>query len=247
MKKVSPPHDQTGILENSIFLTKEIRLKHNQNNISLEYSTNNYVNPLQKTIYEYTLEGFENKWYKTENQEITYTNLNPGKYILRIREITDDPFLKQELSLFIKISSPIYATPFFYFLYLLITLTLIGSFYRFKRSQLLLQTSLEIERKEKEKIEEINQAKLQFFSNISHEFQTPLTLIISQMEILLQSSNLSPTIYNKLLKVYKNTYHLRTLISELLNFRKLEQGHVKLKVYEQDITPFLKEIFYSFF
>lgn len=110
----------------------------------------------------------------------------------------------------------------------------------------MLQTSLEMERKEKEAIEELNQAKLQFFSNISHEFRTPLTLIISQIELLLQSSSLSPSIYNKLLKVYKNTYHMRNLISELLDFRKLEQGHMKLKVYEQDIVSFLKEIYLSF-
>lgn len=111
----------------------------------------------------------------------------------------------------------------------------------------MLQTSLEMERKEKEAIEELNQAKLQFFSNISHEFRTPLTLIISQIELLLQSSSLSPSIYNKLLKVYKNTYHMRNLISELLDFRKLEQGHMKLKVYEQDIVSFLKEIYLSFY
>lgn len=111
----------------------------------------------------------------------------------------------------------------------------------------MLQTSLEMERKEKEAIEELNQAKLQFFSNISHEFRTPLTLIISQIELLLQSSSLSPSVYNKLLKVYKNTYHMRNLISELLDFRKLEQGHMKLKVYEQDIVPFLKEIYLSFY
>ena len=104
-----------------------------------------------------------------------------------------------------------------------------------------------LERKEKESIEELNQAKLQFFSNISHEFRTPLTLIISQIELLLQSSSLSPSVYNKLLKVYKNTYHMRNLISELLDFRKLEQGHMKLKVYEQDIVPFLKEIYLSFY
>ena len=111
----------------------------------------------------------------------------------------------------------------------------------------MLQTSLEMERKEKDAIEELNQAKLQFFSNISHEFRTPLTLIISQIELLLQSSSLSPSIYNKLLKVYKNTYHMRNLISELLDFRKLEQGHMKLKVYEQDIVSFLKEIYLSFY
>ena len=109
-----------------------------------------------------------------------------------------------------------------------------------------MKTSLEMEKKEKERIEELNQAKLQFFANISHEFRTPLTLIISQLELVMQGSSLTPPIYNKLKKVYRNTYHLRNLISELLDFRKLEQGHVKLKVSELDIVPFLEEIYLTF-
>ena len=116
----------------------------------------------------------------------------------------------------------------------------------FKKSQYKLESSLAIERKEKESIEELNQAKLQFFSNVSHEFKTPLTLIISQIELLLQSCSLSPMVYNKLLKVYKNAFHMRNLISELLDFRKFEAGHVSLKVYEQDIVSFLKDIYLSF-
>lgn len=147
----------------------------------------------------------------------------------------------------IHIHSPWYASNLAYFLYFILIISILYSIYRFKKSQYMLQTSLEMERKEKEAIEELNQAKLQFFSNISHEFRTPLTLIISQIELLLQSSSLSPSVYNKLLKVYKNTYHMRNLISELLDFRKLEQGHMKLKVYEQDIVPFLKEIYLSFY
>ena len=147
----------------------------------------------------------------------------------------------------ITIHSPFYATPLFYLLYVLVGGGLIYGFFRFKQSQLLLRTSLQYERKEKERIEELNQAKLQFFSNISHEFRTPLTLIISQIELLLQSSSLAPSTYNKLLKIYRNTHSMRALISELLDFRKLEQGHVKLKVYEQNIVPFLKEIYLSFY
>ena len=137
---------------------------------------------------------------------------------------------------------------YFISIYVLVGGGLIYSFFRFKQSQLLLRTSLEFERKEKKRIEELNQAKLQFFSNISHEFRTPLTLIISQIELLLQKQfGGFPSTYNKLLKIYRNTHNMRMLISELLDFRKLEQGHVKLKVYEQNIIPFLKEIYLSFY
>ena len=79
----------------------------------------------------------------------------------------------------------------------------------------------------------LNQSKLRFFTNISHEFRTPLTLIVAQVETLLQLQNFTPAIYNKILGIYKNSIQLRELITELLDFRKQEQGHMKIKVSPQ--------------
>ena len=243
------PGDPYKVLTAALPFTRKIELAYNQNNLIFTFTSNNYVNTLKKASYEYMLEGFDKKWIPSKDNNIFYTNLNPGKYTLIVREIQYDPNLEQPrtIKMDIHIHSPWYASGLAYFIYLVLILSILYSIYRFKKSQYMLQTSLEMERKEKEAIEELNQAKLQFFSNISHEFRTPLTLIISQIELLLQSSSLSPSIYNKLLKVYKNTYHMRNLISELLDFRKLEQGHMKLKVYEQDIVSFLKEIYLSFY
>ena len=243
------PGDPDKVLTAALPFTRKIELAYNQNNLIFTFTSNNYVNTLKKASYEYMLEGFDKKWIPSKDNNIFYTNLNPGKYTLIVREIQYDPNLEQPrtIKMDIHIHSPWYASGLAYFIYLVLILSILYSIYRFKKSQYMLQTSLEMERKEKEAIEELNQAKLQFFSNISHEFRTPLTLIISQIELLLQSSSLSPSIYNKLLKVYKNTYHMRNLISELLDFRKLEQGHMKLKVYEQDIVTFLKEIYLSFY
>ena len=243
------PGDHNKVLTAALPFTRKIELAYNQNNLIFTFTSNNYVNTLKKASYEYMLEGFDKKWIPSKDNNISYTNLNPGKYTLIVREIQYDPNLEQPrtIKMDIHIHSPWYASKLAYFLYLILIASILYSIYRFKKSQYMLQTSLEMERKEKEAIEELNQAKLQFFSNISHEFRTPLTLIISQIELLLQSSSLSPSVYNKLLKVYKNTYHMRNLISELLDFRKLEQGHMKLKVYEQDIVPFLKEIYLSFY
>lgn len=242
------PESHPGVLSRAMPFTRQIELNHKQNNLIFTFTSNNYINTLKKTAYEYKLEGFDKKWIQTSNRSISYTNLSPGKYILTVREIQYDPnILPQTIQADIVIRSPFYATPFFYIVYVLIIILIIYSFIRFKQSQLLLETSLEIERKEKEKIEELNQAKLQFFSNISHEFRTPLTLIISQIELLLQNSSLAPSVYNKMLKIYKNTYQMRNLITELLDFRKLEQGHVTLKISRQNLTVFLKEIFLSFY
>lgn len=242
------PNDYHNVLTNAMPYTHDIELKHNQNDLIIKFATNNYINPLQKPAYEYILEGFDERWIKTFDHQTMYTNITPGSYILKIREVKQNAkHQPQIISMNIKVLPPFYATPLFYFIYFIIIIGILYSIFRFKQSKLLLKTSLEIEKKEKEKISEINQAKLQFFANISHEFRTPLTLILSQIDLLLQSHSLAPIVYNKLLRINRNAQHMRGLISELLDFRKLEQGHVQLKVYEQNIVPFLKEIYLSFY
>jgi signal transduction histidine kinase/ligand-binding sensor domain-containing protein/DNA-binding response OmpR family regulator len=242
------PNHPKGVLKEALPFTDRIVLTHKQNNLIFTYASNNYINTLNNTDYEYKLDGFDEKWIPNNGRNISYTNLNPGKYTLIIRERQNgQDLIPRAIRMEIIIKSPFYATPLFYFLYIVIGTGLLYGYYRFKKNQILLQTSLKLERKEKEKIEEINQAKLQFFANISHEFRTPLTLIITQTDLLLQNSSIPPFIYNKLLRIRKNTKHMRNLINELLDFRKLEQGHMKLKVYEQNIIPFLKEIYLSFY
>jgi signal transduction histidine kinase/ligand-binding sensor domain-containing protein/DNA-binding response OmpR family regulator len=242
------PGDATHILKVSIPFTSAIELKHNQNNLIFSFTTNNYTTTLNQLSYEYMLDGFDKRWIVGNDCNISYTNLNPGHYTLVVREQKTDPTVKPRLlEIDITIHPSIYASPLFYCIYFLLATGIIYGFYRFKRSQLLLRTSLEIERKEKKQNEELNRSKLQFFMNISHEFRTPLTLIISQIENLLQSNSLSPYVYNKLLKIFRNTHYFRGLISELLDFRKLEQGHIKLQIAEKDIISFVKEIYFSFY
>ena len=114
------------------------------------------------------------------------------------------------------------------------------------QTRMQLRASLAQEKLEKEKNEELIQAKLQFFANISHEFRTPLTLIISQIEALLQSGNHSPFLRARLQKIYKITFQFRELISELLDFRKMEQGKLQLHVCQLDIVAYLKQIHLDF-
>ena len=106
--------------------------------------------------------------------------------------------------------------------------------------------SLEKERFEKQQIKQLNQEKLVFFTNVSHEFRTPLTLIISHIDILLQKYSLNPSIYNQITKIRKNAQQMNKLISELLEFRKLEQNYGTIQIKQQDIIVFLKEIYLSF-
>lgn len=117
---------------------------------------------------------------------------------------------------------------------------------RVYHNRIQLQESLKYERQHTHDVEELNQSKLRFFTNVSHEFRTPLTLIIGQMETLLQGKLLSPPVYQKFFSIYKNSIQLKELISELLDFRKQEQGYMKMKVSENDIAGFLYENYLLF-
>jgi signal transduction histidine kinase/ligand-binding sensor domain-containing protein/AraC-like DNA-binding protein len=240
------PHDKTKILKQAFPYTRKITLNHKQNNLNISFTSNNYINTYTKNQYEYKLDGFENKWIAGD--PVIYTNLLPGKYKLTVREKTTEYDTDaKSISMDIAIRYAWYANPIAYTLYFIIAYLILISFLRFRQVRLRLKTSLETERKEKEQIAQLNHAKLQFFSNISHEFHTPLTLIIVQIERILNSNSIPPFIYNKLLRINKQAIHLRNLISELLDFRKLEQGYINLKVKELNIITFLKEIHLSFY
>lgn len=225
--------------------TSDIYLSYKQNNITVEFASFNYNNDRNR-LFEYRLEGFDKAWTQTTGTTITYTNLPPGEYILRARPLAGKENLDEEVHLNIHVSAPFYATVWAYFFYLLCLLGVMIAFIRFKTRQAALKSSLEFERKEKERIEELNQVKLRFFTNISHEFRTPLTLILGQIEVLMQM-DLGTTIYNRILRIYKNAWHMRNLISELLDFRKQEQGYLKLKVEEQNLVAFTRQIYMCFY
>lgn len=239
------PNDQSGILTDILAKTSDIYLNYKQNNITVELASFNYNNDRSR-VFEYCLEGFDKVWTQTSGTTITYTNLPPGDYTLRARPLAGKEAPNEEVCLNIHVSAPFYATFWAYIFYFLCLLSLMIAFIRFKTRQAALKSSLEFERKEKERIEELNQIKLRFFTNISHEFRTPLTLILGQIEVLMQM-DLGTTIYNRILRIYKNAWHMRNLISELLDFRKQEQGYLKLKVEEQNLVAFTRQIYMCFY
>ena len=146
----------------------------------------------------------------------------------------------------IHVLPPYYKTPLAYLIYLIVTGILLWYLVRTYKSRIKLRESLKYEQKHIRDVEALNQSKLRFFTNISHEFRTPLTLIVAQVETLMQLQNFTPAIYNKVLGIYKNSIQLRELITELLDFRKQEQGHMKIKVSPHNIVNFLYENYLLF-
>lgn len=244
-EKVSP--GDKSIIKASLPYLNEIVLKPKHSVISISFATTNYINIL-KTDIEYQLVGFDKEWIDANYQQnITYTNLNPGTYTLRLRgkNKTDDGIFPEK-KITITVLPPFYKTTIAYILYIIIILTITIIIFRFYTSKIQLSTSLEYEKREKKHIEELNQSKLRFFTNISHEFRTPLTLIINQIEVILQMGHVPQSIYGRLLNVMKNANRMKKLITELIDFRKYEQGYLKLKASENELIPFLDEIFMSF-
>lgn len=237
-------NDESKVLSKTLTDTRKITLTSTQSMFSIEYANTNYI-PFNKDEIEYYLEGFSRDWTNMRDQySVTYTNLNPGKYTLIVRAKNNS--LVPENKLEIEILPPFYRTGWAYLLYILCIGGILYYFFRTYHKRIKLQEALKYEKKHADDIEKLNQVKLRFFTNISHEFRTPLTLIIGQIEMLLQKRSFIPTIYNQILGIYKSSLQMRELIAELLDFRKQEQGYMTIKVREHNLVDFAYENYLLF-
>jgi signal transduction histidine kinase/ligand-binding sensor domain-containing protein/DNA-binding response OmpR family regulator len=244
-KRIAP--GDNSLIDKSVGYLSKITLKPEHSVFTINFSTTNYIRVLKNDM-QYQLIGFDKDWIDANyRNNITYTNLNPGTYVLKIRtKTTADMQPLKERQIEIVVLPPFYKTTLAYIIYILLIAAIATMLIRFYTSKVKLSTSLEYEKRERHQTEEHNQSKLRFFTNISHEFRTPLTLIINQIDVILQMGNVPQPIYSRLLNVIRNANRMKKLITELLDFRKFEQGYMLPKVSNQNIVPFLNEIYLSF-
>jgi ligand-binding sensor domain-containing protein/signal transduction histidine kinase/DNA-binding response OmpR family regulator len=235
------------LLEKPVFNTKEIKLKYRENSFTIDFAALNYFFP-ERTLYSYKLEGFNQSWISAEGRKnfATYSNLRNGNYIFRLRGTNSDGIWnKEEISLEIKILPPFWKSWFAYVIYAILG---IGSliflrFYTLYRERMKMR--VEQERIETEHIHEIDSLKIKFFTNISHEFRTPLTLILSPVDQLLSKWKGKPE--EKHLKLVKqNAKRLLLMVNQLLDFRKMEVQGFRYHPSYGDIIGFLHEAVDSF-
>nr|WP_314898082.1 ATP-binding protein [uncultured Flavobacterium sp.] len=237
--KVKPgeSYDGNTILKNAIAATNRVALNYNQNFISIDFSALNYVNPTQ-TYYRYRLEGVDDNWREIVAQNgtgsATYTNLAPGTYILKVKAASNSrEWSKEYAKIRIVVNPPFWKTPIAYVLYLAIILLLLYlSLTYYKR-----WTNQQLMRKNEEKL---NQMKFNFFTNVSHEFRTPLTLIITPLESILKEIK-ETTIESRIQLVYRHALNLQHLVNQLLDFRRLEISGEKLNLTFGDFVDFVKQ------
>jgi signal transduction histidine kinase/DNA-binding response OmpR family regulator len=238
--------DKAGLLSKDISFTKEITFKADQNIFTVDFVALNYIKP-ERNKYAYKLDGFEENWNEVAIPSATYTNLPAGTYHLLVKGSNNDGFWNNTpTKLTIKILPPLWQTWWAYTLYLIAFGFILYYVNRFLRRQERLETELYYEHINNERQQELYQNKLDFFTRISHEIRTPLTLIFAPLEKLIQLTVGSPSLNMQLQSIKGNTDRLLRLISELLDFRKIETGNLQLQVVETEIISFCEHIYNAY-
>lgn len=230
--------------------TRTITLNHDQNYITFKFTALNFVNA-QNNQYAYVLEGLKDneEWHYVGNQRVAnYTNLEAGKYTFKLKAANNDGVWSNHvLNVQITVLPPYWKTWWAYLIYLTCTAVVVYQIIKFFRDRAKLKYELYMEHLENQRQEEIHQLKLDFFTNVSHEIRTPLTLISGPLERLTEEICKSdPSAQQQLGLIRKNADRLLKLVSELLDFRKVETGNMKIYVQKHNIVTFLNEMFDSF-
>lgn len=243
-KSVGPLEKNSPLIK-VISQTKKIILKHDQSVFTIDFIAVNYSFPARNE-YAYFLEGFDDSWnYVGNKRSATYTNLAPGNYVFKVIASEKNGVWSQKpLELKIEILPPWWKTSFAYLFYSLLLLAGIhfaNQYYqnRFKQKQM-----IEFEQKKALQIEKLNNKKLQFFTNISHEFRTPLTLILNPLADIIKnySADLPEGVLNKLQTIQKSSDRLSRLINELMDFNKLQFNKMTLELQLIEVVSFTREI-----
>jgi signal transduction histidine kinase/ligand-binding sensor domain-containing protein/AraC-like DNA-binding protein len=234
------------ILPQSITESKSVNLKHNENSFSIDFAALNYFNP-DKVKYKYKMEPFDKGWISADNKirKATYTNLDPGDYTFRVRNSDNTNLGSKELVLNVHITPPFWKTIWAYMLYAVAITIALLYIRREGIKKLRMQFALEKEREEAQHLHELDLMKIRFFTNVSHEFRTPLSLIMAPVDKILKQIA-DPDIQRQLQLVNRNARRLLNLVNQLLDFRRMEYQELKLHEKSGDIIKFIKDLSYSF-
>jgi signal transduction histidine kinase/ligand-binding sensor domain-containing protein/DNA-binding response OmpR family regulator len=249
-RSVAPSAD--GPIKEHISVAKEINLDYKQN-FALSFVGLNFTSPEQNQ-YAYKLEGFDKDWNYVGNfPTASYTNLDPGEYTFRVKASNNDGVWNTEgASIKIYVHPPFWRTVYAYLFYALVTIGLIvylryRSIQKLKRKFALEQEKMqaEQERKETQRILELDRLKIKFLTNLSHEFRTPISLILGPVDSLLNQEKNQQS-YGQLYMIKRNARRLLNLVNQLLDFRKMEEQELKLHTSEGELVSFMKEVSDSF-
>lgn len=228
--------DKSNLLINDIGVTDEITFNHEQNFFTINFAVLNYIKA-EKNQYAYKLEGIDQEWHYIKTPSITYNNLPSGEYTLLVKGANNDGiWSSQPTQLHIVMLPPWWKTWWAYSLYFL---TFAAALYFILRFFWLRNTF--------NREQELHQAKLDFFTNISHEIRTHLTLIVGPIDVLLRTKKEDSDVQKQLAYAKNSSDSLLSLVTELMDFRKAESRQLSLHISQNDIVAFIKNITASFY
>ncbi|MFA7105499.1 MAG: response regulator, partial [Dysgonamonadaceae bacterium] len=237
------PTDNKSPLKQSIMYTDKVSLSHKQNSLSVRFARFNYSGADIDQIF-YMLEGFDDTWIPAvDNQPIVYSNLKPGNYKLVLGiagEDLNDP-VKSVKSLSIKIKPPFWLNGWAFLFYFLLVIQTTFLLIRYISRRNRLKEKVRMRDFEQQKERELYQSKINFFTNLTHEIRTPLTLIKAPLDYVLMTENIPDNVKENLQIMSKNTSRLLNLTKQLLDFRKTESEAYLLSLKTQNVTELIRE------
>lgn len=234
--KVVAAGDDTGAIGKALPYSDHIVLPPGNNGFSITIGVSDYLATTGVPTIEYRMDGIDSNWLPASGNELIYKNLPSGSYCLYARYANG-----KEISIGITVGTPWYNSWWAWLVYCTTTVA-IGSFLVQKTLVATrLRRSLQKEKMERAQIEKLNQEKFVFFTNVSHEFQTPLTLIISHVDILMSRYGRHPKLMEGLMRVRTHSEQMSHLVTQLLEFRKLQQNQQVLRIGMHDAYEMLRE------
>ncbi len=239
--KELPVNKPGSPLKKSILFTSKIVLPYNKSSFSLDFSALSFTAP-EMTEYSYKMKGLDKDWtYLKTNRKVYFTQLGPGNYTFLVKVSTNNSGWNfTPTQLYIEILPPFYASLWAYLFYTLVILLLIYQLIHYYHKKTETKNRRRIEILENEKEKEIYQAKIEFFTNITHEIRTPLTLIKGPVEIVKKSDDVNE-IKSHIKTIEKNTDRLLKLTNQLLDFRKTESKIYSLNFVRINVSELLEE------
>ncbi len=234
-------------LSKIINFEKEITLSDKQSVISFEYAALSYIAP-QKTEYAYIMEGFDKNWnYVGDQRKAAYTNLPAGDYIFKIKSTDNAGNWGSETELKVKVLHPFYKTSLAYFIYSITLITGIIAVRKYILKQANKRNQIRLERLKNKEEQEFYKQKIDFFTTMAHEIRTPLSLITAPLERLMNFRNLDPSVCEQLQTMEENSERLQTLVTQLLDFRRIESDVYKIHTERIEIVALAQSLFTRFY
>ncbi len=230
------PEDKDSPLKMTISESKSIRLKSDQNTFSIEFSSLNYQQPYANR-YSYILEGYEKKWNPVSSYNVaTYKNIPAGKYLFKVKGCNSSGVWNENQTVLeIIVVPPFWKSTSAMIVYLLLFIVSIFFALRLAIKMNRLHNAVEIEK-------QMTDYRLRFFTNISHEFRTPLTIIRGTIENLTEMENLSSVVSKHIKTLDKSSSRLLRLIDQLLEFRRLQNNKMELNLEYTEAVVFFRDI-----